>query len=78
MIDGLSFRTWKIVIAALSINDKVSRSQFFKETFLIANINMNIILEISFLTLSNVEIYYLERELNCKLFTTIKVLPTEK
>lgn len=47
-----------IVIASFQIKNKKERSQFFEETFFLADISMNIALRIFFLTLSNVEINF--------------------
>ena len=45
-----------MVIALFFMENKEERSYFFEETFLLADINIDIILGISFLTLSNVKI----------------------
>lgn len=44
----------KIVIALVYLDNKDRNLRFFKKTFLLANISMHIIVEISFLRLSNV------------------------
>lgn len=43
-----------MVIASFLVDDKNRKSHFFEKTFLLADINMNIVFGISFLTLSNV------------------------
>lgn len=63
-IDGLIFEIFEIVIAFFSTDDRVERSRFFEKTFLLADISIDIALGILFLTLNNVKINFLERELN--------------
>ena len=48
-----------MVITLFSIEDKEKRSCFFEEAFLLADISMDIALEISFLTINNVEIIFI-------------------
>lgn len=62
--DGSSPKTFEIVRASFSIDNKSIRSSFFEETFLIANININIVLIMFFLILSNLQINFLEQKLN--------------
>lgn len=53
-----------MVIAFLLIDDKKEISQFFEKTFLVIDISIDITLELSFLTLSNIEIYFTNLKLN--------------
>ena len=55
-IDGSALKTYGMVIAGFSIQDKLSRARFFEETFLLADISMEVVLEIPFLPLSNADI----------------------
>ena len=48
-INGLLLMTFKMIIAGFQVIDKLSRARFFKKTFLLANINIEIILEMPFL-----------------------------
>ena len=54
---------YKIVIIAFSVTNKVNQVRFFKETFLVANICPEIIFVMFFLTLSDVNVDFLEQEL---------------
>lgn len=63
-INGLSFENFGMIIAIYSMNDKIRRSRFFEEIFLLAFIYINIVLGISVFALSNIKINFLERELN--------------
>ena len=58
-------------------NEK-KRSQFFKETFLLADINMNVVLKMSFLILSNVEIEFTSHHIYRTIYTIAKTLLIKK
>ena len=62
-IDGTTFETYKIVVAAFLVTDQADKIRFFEETFLVANVNRNIVLEMSFLILSNVNVDFSKKEL---------------
>lgn len=47
-----------MVVAFFSINDKDKKSHFFKETFLLAEISINITFEMHFFTLGNIQITF--------------------
>lgn len=57
-IDSSSLKIFEIVIAFFSIDNRASKPQFFKEILLIANINIDIALEILILILSNAKINF--------------------
>lgn len=67
-----------IVITFFLVDDKDEKSWFFEETFLLANINMNIALRILFLTLSIIEVNFTNREFKWKSYTIVKAFPTTK
>ena len=50
--------------------------KFFKEIFLVANISPKVVFEMSFLTLSDADIDFLDRELRWRIYTIEKTLPT--
>ena len=75
-IDGSSLETHGMVIATFQVKDKLSRAWFFQETFLLADTNMKVVLEIPFLTLSNADIQFVERELICRFYTAKNALLT--
>lgn len=54
-IDGSRFETFGMVVASFLIYDKNGKFQFFKETFLWADISMDIVNE-SFLTTRQIEL----------------------
>ena len=62
-IDGSSLNTFGIVIAGFQIEDKLERVRFFQETFLVADIRMDIVFGIPFFTLSNADLWFAEKKL---------------
>ena len=55
-IDGFSLATYDMIIAIFQILDKHRCFQFFQETFLLANISMEVVLGMLFLIFGNVNI----------------------
>ena len=51
-----------MVILGLQIVDKLSKAQFFQETFLFANTSIEAVLKIFFFTLSNANIQFAEKK----------------
>ena len=62
-IDGTTLDIYGIIVAAFSVTDKVNWVTFFEETFLVANVNPEVVLEMLFLTLSSADINFLDQEL---------------
>ena len=58
------------------MEDKVNRPRFFQETFLMANIKFEVILEMFFLKLNNADISFGKKTLTWKTYTINKALPT--
>ena len=52
-----------MIVVAFSVTNKVNQVKFFKETFLVANVSLEIVFEILFLTLSGANIDFLDRDL---------------
>ena len=61
-IDDLALTTHGMASASFSLQDSQGKVWFFKKTFLLANISMQIVLAIFFLALSNVNIEFTELE----------------
>lgn len=55
-IDGSTFKTFEIVLASFQIEDKIGRAWFFQETFLLANIGVEMVLDMFFLIFSNANV----------------------
>ena len=59
-IDGSTLETFGMVIADFQIEDKVGRPRFFQETFLVANIKLEMVLGMPFLKISNTDVSFSE------------------
>lgn len=55
-IDGITLETYEMVVPIFSVLDKDSRERFLGESFFLANIKLNIVLGMLFLTISNANI----------------------
>lgn len=65
---------FEIVIVAFLVNDKDKKNRFFKKSFLVVNISLNTVFEISFLTLSNANIKFWNLQFFFQIYTMAKVL----
>ena len=70
--------TYKIVVAAFSVTNKVNQVWFFKKTFLVANVSLKIILGMLFFTLNSADTDFLSRKLGWRTYTTKEALLTTK
>ena len=75
-INESSLDTFEMVIAGFQIIDKLGRARFFQETFLLADTTIEVVLGMPFLTLSNADIQFAEKELTWRTYTTKDALPT--
>ena len=62
-IDGTTLETYEMVVCTFSVSDKDDRERFFKESFLLANVKPEIILEMLFLTMNNADVDFQARDL---------------
>ena len=77
-MDGSYLDIFKIVIVDCLVKNKLKRVQFFQEIFLLANISLEMILEILFFTLSKADIWFAERKLVWRTYTAAEALPMTK
>ena len=77
-IDGTMLNTFEIVVVAFLVMDKSNQVRFFKKTFLVANVNLEVVLEIFFFILSDTNVNFLGRKLCWRTYTTKKALPTTR
>lgn len=61
-IDGSALKTYEIVTTGFLVYDKLDRVQFFEKTFLLANISIEVVLEMPFLSFSNINIEFTKAE----------------
>lgn len=77
-IDSSKLNIFGIIIVFFLIKDKERRSHFFEKTFLLANISIDIALDIHFFILSNIEIDIVNCYIHWKLYTIVKVFLTTR
>ena len=77
-IVGTTLDTYRIVVAAFSVVDKANRVRFFEETFLVANVSPEVVLGMSFLTLSGADVDFLDWELRWRTYTTEEAFSTTR
>ena len=75
-IDGSHLNTFGMVIAGFSLQDKLKKVRIFQETFLVANTRIEVVLGMLFLTFSNADIRFAERELVWRTYSAAEALPT--
>ena len=75
-IDGFLLETYGMVIAIFQVFNKLHCSWLFQKTLLLANIIMKMVLDMFFLTLSNVNTYLAKKKLTWKTYITNKALST--
>ena len=77
-IDGFNLQMFVMVLADFQVEDKLGKARFFQETFILADISVEVVLGMLFLTFSNVDVQFVEKELTWKSYTTAIALPTTK
>ena len=77
-IDGFTLKMFEIALANFWKKDKLDKPWFFQKLFLLANINVKMVLEKSFLTISNIDILFIERECIWRSYTIIRALFSTK
>ena len=60
-IDGSTLKTFGMVLASFQMEDKLGRIWFFQEMFLLADITAEVVLNMPFLTFSNVDVQFVEK-----------------
>ncbi len=77
-IDGSILVTYEMVIAGFSLQDKLGKVQFFEGTFLLVDTSIKVVPGMPFLTFSNVDIWFAEKELIWRSYTTAEALATTR
>ena len=67
-----------MILASFQVKDKLGRARFFQETFLLADVSVEMVLGMSFLILSNADIQFPEKEFTWRSYTIAEALPTTK
>ncbi len=55
-INGITFKTYEMVVSTFSVLDKHDRERFSEERFLLADVKPDIVLEMPFQTMSNADV----------------------
>ena len=76
--DSITLDTFGMVVAAFSLIDKANQVKFFKEIFLVANVGLEEVFEIFFLTLSGADVNFLGWKLCWRTYTIKETLLTTK
>ncbi len=63
-IDGSTLKTYGMASAGFSLQDSLERVRFFEETFLLADISIEVVLGMPFLSLSNADFQFSAGEPN--------------
>ncbi len=67
-----------MIVSTFSVLDKDDRERFFEESFLFVNIKSDVILEMSFLTMSNADVDFQAWDWQYRSYTTENVLPNTR
>ena len=62
-IDGTTPETYGMVVSTFSVSDKDGKERLFEESFLLADVNLDIVLGMLFLTMSNADVNFQARDL---------------
>ncbi len=63
MIAGTTRKPYGIVVSTFCVLDKDDRKRLFEESFLLADVKPDVVLEMSFLTISNTDVDFQARDL---------------
>ena len=77
-INGSIFETFGVVLANFRVEDKLGKIRFFQETLLLTDTSIEVVLGIPYLTLSNADIHFADKNLTWRSYTTVEVLSTIK
>ncbi len=67
-----------MVVSTFLVLDKDGKEMFFEESLLLADVSPNIVLGITFLTMSNADVDFQARDLQWRSYSTGEVLPTTR
>ena len=62
-IDGTTLNIYGIIVAAFLVIDKANQVRFFEEPFLVTNVSLKVVFKMPFLTLSGINIDFLDQKL---------------
>ena len=62
-IDSTIFKIYRMVVMIFSVIEQANKIKFFKETFLVVNISLNVVFEMPFFILNGTNINFSKRKL---------------
>ena len=77
-IDSSTLETFEMVLASFQVENTLGKARFFQETFLLADLGVEIVLEMPFLTFNNTDIKFAQKKLTWRSYTATEALPTTK
>ena len=77
-INGSTLKIFGIVLASFQVEDKLEKPWFFQKTFLLVDFSIKVVLEILFLTFSNADIKFAQKEFIWRFYTIAETLSTIK
>ena len=77
-IDGTMLDIYEIIVAVFLVMDKANQVRFFKEILLVANVSLEVVFRMLFLTLNSADIDFLDWELRWRIYTIEEALPTTR
>lgn len=75
-IDGTTLGTYGMIVFTFSMSDKNSRERFFEGSFLLADIKSDVVVRMSFLIISNIDIDFQAQDIQWRSYTTENVFST--
>lgn len=73
-IDGLPLKTYGMTTAKFFIQNSLEKIRFFEKTFLLADIGMEVILEMLFLFLSNADVKFGAEKLTSRSYMAVEAV----
>ena len=67
-----------MIVSTFSISNQDGKKRFFEESFLLANVKLEIVLGMAFLTMSNIDVDFQAQNLQWRSYTTADIFPTTK
>ena len=77
-IAGITLETYKIINSIFSVLDKDNRKRFFKESFLFADVNLDVLLGMFFLIINNADIDFQAYDLQWRSYSIRDVFLTTR
>ena len=77
-IVGFALKMYSMIITGFSIQDNIGKIRFFKETFLLADTSIEVVLGLFFLALSNTDIQFDTESFTQRSYNTAEALSTSR